>query len=397
MKSNPRRVLYVDTYRTIGGAQYSLFYMVTNLNPARYRPLVALVPRTPLQGHLAAAGIRSAPIPFNEGNYSMPSLKRPWAILKSVASVTHTVSSIVRLARRENIELIHANSVEAGVHALFAAMWLRLPCVVHARDSISPTVFTIRFLKLLLRYNRSILVFVSRALADYYGARKSSPYRYTTIHNGVDTAIFHLDREAKHRLVSELGLPQDCFLIGAVGLLLRFKGFALLLDAFALVAEQYPQARLLIVGDVPFRHLAGYKQELLDKVHQLGLEDKVVFTGFRDDMPTVMSALDLLVHCPTGFETFGRILIEAMSCSRPIVTVPMGGIPEVVSDGKNALLAPVGDSKAIAAAICRLLADPALAHRLGEAGRQTVEAHFSIQRSVAKVQQLYSSMLQESA
>jgi glycosyltransferase involved in cell wall biosynthesis len=106
-----------------------------------------------------------------------------------------------------------------------------------------------------------------------------------------------------------------------------------------------------------------------------------------------MAGLDVLAHCPIEPEAFGLVLIEAMACARPVVTVPSGGIREIVSDGVNGLLAPVGDSAGIASAICRLIQDPVLATRLGEAGRRTVQEQFSVERQGAQVQDIYAGLL----
>lgn len=386
-------MLYVDAYPKIGGGQQSLISLVSRISSSgRYLPLVACTATSPLRGRLSAIGVRSLGLPFNRYNYSLPKISSPASVIKSVISVVRVVRAIARLARREKIDLIHANSAVAGVHAVPAAMLLRVPCVVHARD-FNTSEWTNRLLKLLLRYRRSGVIFVSNALARHYGGPVRQSYRYRVIHNVVDTSIFRPDPQARERFLREWDLPADCFLIGAVGRIERWKGFGLVLEAFANVIARHPQARLVVVGDVVFDHLRGIKRELQSQAHRLHLDGKVIFTGFREDMPNVMASIDALAHCPIEPEAFGLILIEAMACARPIVTVPVGGIPEVVFDGVNGLLVPPGDVVKIAEALSRSIDDPALAGRLGESGRRIVEERFSATSQTAQVEHFYDVIM----
>ncbi len=388
-------MLYVDTYPKFGGGQQSLFRLVTRLSPGRYRALVALPRSSPLPPLLKTAGVASVLVPFSGSNNTLPSLHRPLSVARAVVSVARVVWVIGRLARREKVDLIHANSVVAGVHALPVAMMLRLPCVVHARD-FNTAPLTNRALRLMLRYRRSAVLFVSHALERFYHETSDSKHytrRHLVIHNGVDPREFRPDAQARDLLLKELGIDSECFVVGAVGRIERWKGFDLLVEAFALVVKEHQEARLVLVGDVVFNRLKNVKTELLEKVRTLGLQDKVIFTGFRDDMSTIMAGIDLLAHSPVEPEAFGLILIEAMACGRPIVSVPLGGIPEVVHDGENGLLAQVGDPASIAGNICRIINDPVLARRMGEAGRRMVEERFNIAHRVHDIEQLYDRML----
>ena len=391
-KSKIANVLFVDAYPKIGGGQQVLFSMTTRLNPERYRPLVALPPTNPLHDRLVEAGVRTVDLWFDESNYTMPSVRRPQSVLKSAASIVRVIRDIVKLARQEKSDIIHANSAVAGIHALPAAMLLGIPCVVHHHD-FNTSTFANKLLKVLMRYPRAGMIFVARVLAEHYGVGKNPSYPWRVIYNGVDTAVFRPDPEARAAFYRELGASPDHFWVGAVGRLERWKGFDILIDAFALVAAKHPNARLVIIGDVVFDHLKDVKTELQDQVKRLGLQDKVVFAGFRADMPTVMAAIDMLAHSPIDREGFPVTLLEAMAAARPIVTVPAGGTVEQVFNGKNGYLVPSRDRKAIAEAISHVIADPALARRLGETGRRLIEERFSVEAQAAQVEQLYDLLL----
>ncbi|MEO5952667.1 MAG: glycosyltransferase family 4 protein, partial [Chloroflexia bacterium] len=332
---------------------------------------------------------------FVESNYTMPSLLHPVTLLKAGVCIMRVIYQIVRLAHREHVDFIHANSAVAGVHSLPAAALLGLPCIVHAHD-FNTAERTNHLLTFMMRYKRSAMIFVSRALAEHYKAAQQN-YPYRVIHNAVDSDVYHPDANARSELLTEFGLPSDTFLIGAIGRLERWKGFDFVIRAFALVVSKHPQARLLIVGDVIFDNLKAYKQELKDLVDKLGLEDKVIFTGFRSDVSRVMSGIDLLAHCPVDREGFPMIMIEAMASARPIVTVPSGGTVEQVFDGVNGLIVPVRDVEATAEAVCRMMDDPQMAHRMGEAGLQMFLEELTVEKFASNIASFYNSFLRRDA
>lgn len=387
----PLKVLYVDAYPKLGGGQQVLYFMASRLDPNEYTSLVAMPPRNPLRERLRRAGVPTVDLDFVESNYTMPTLLKPLTLLNTAASMVRIISRIIRLARREKADFIHANSAVAGVHSLPAAAILGLPCIVHSHD-FNTAQLTNRLLTFMMRYKKSAMIFVSQALADHYGAAGQS-YPYSVIHNAVDSAMYHPEPGARAALLEELGLPQDCFLMGGIGRIERWKGFDLLIKAFSIVAARHPQARLVIVGDVIFEQMKGYKAELLDLVRELGIESRVTFTGFRSDIPHVMAGIDLLVHCPVDREGFPMIMIEAMACARPIVTVPSGGTVEQVFDGENGLLVPVGDVEATAQAASYLISHPELARRMGETGRRMFEESLTVEQFTAKIARFYSRLM----
>jgi glycosyltransferase involved in cell wall biosynthesis len=143
-----------------------------------------------------------------------------------------------------------------------------------------------------------------------------------------------------------------------------------------------PDATLLVVGE-------GSRREVLEALAvELGIADRVVFTGRRDDVPAVTAALDVAV-LPSYREALGLSVLEAMALSRPVVASEVGGIPEMIEDGITGLLVPPHDPAALAAAIVRLLRDHPLADTLGRAGHDLVHDRFCIERMVAAVEQIY--------
>src|SRR5262249_581198 len=136
---------------------------------------------------------------------------------------------------------------------------------------------------------------------------------------------------------------------------------------------------------------SGYLESLRQRTAELGLSDRVVFLGTRDDIPEVLAALDVLVHCPTAPEPFGRVLAEAMAVGCPVVAACCGGIPEVVDDGVTGLLVPPGDVMGFVSAIIPFLKQPALRKRFGQAGCRRAKALFGVEAHVLGVLDAYQA------
>lgn len=176
---------------------------------------------------------------------------------------------------------------------------------------------------------------------------------------------------------------EEGIIIGFAGRLVPQKDIKTLLRAFAFFREWHQlKARLVLVGMGPLE--AELKQFGAD----IGLEDDVVWAGFREDVPAVMHAFDVFV-LTSKHEGFGLVLVEAMAAGKPVVATRAGAIPEVVADGETGYLTDIGDSAAICAAFEKLL-DPALRQRLGEAGRRRTIERFSLDRMFAETDDLYA-------
>jgi glycosyltransferase involved in cell wall biosynthesis len=150
----------------------------------------------------------------------------------------------------------------------------------------------------------------------------------------------------------------------------------------------------LLVGDATFGE-KSFVDELKEMCRELGVAEKVVFTGFRDDVPVIMRSIDLLVHASTLPEPFGMVLIEAMAASRPVVATRAGGVQEIVDSGVTGILVPPGDEDAMARAIVEILSDGGLRQRMGEAGLRRVEERFSRDETTRGIEREMLAILEE--
>ena len=187
----------------------------------------------------------------------------------------------------------------------------------------------------------------------------------------------------------ELGIPDDAPVLLTVCRLFPAKGPGELVKAMPAVRKEHPTARLVIVGG---EMVSGFRAELETLAQEVGVEEGVVFTGRRDDVPRLMAAADMYAMPSLG-EPFGLVFLEAMAMRLPVVALDSGGTPEVVENGVTGLLSAAGDADGLTANLLQLLGDSALRAEMGARGRRRVEQRFTIGRLVADTAAVYRQLV----
>jgi glycosyltransferase involved in cell wall biosynthesis len=204
--------------------------------------------------------------------------------------------------------------------------------------------------------------------------------------NGIDLDRFRDPRDTG--LVRQsLGIPLDAPVIGTVGRVSEVKRQDLLIRAFRLVLSRVPDAQLLLVGDGP------WMGELRELTADLGLDDRVHFAGYQPRPEPYLQAMDVFALSSRS-EGMPLAVLEAWAAGLPVVATRVGGLPELIDDGRTGVLVDFGDEHALAGALCDLIADPEFSRRLGEAGRNRVESLFSLRRMADEYQRHYVELLE---
>jgi glycosyltransferase involved in cell wall biosynthesis len=282
-----------------------------------------------------------------------------------------------------NADVVHNHMYRAEVVGTQAAWALaaagrRRPLVVGTVHSSRVRSEEDRELLRRLTPKMDHLIAVSRASVRKLEDEGRVAAPISLIYNGVDLARYD-EPEVCCTLQAEYGIPAGAPVVGVVARLEPEKGHPTLLDAWPLVLASVPNAHLLIVGE-------GSQREALEE--QAANLASVHFTGRRDDVPAVTAALDVAV-LPSYREAQGLSILEAMALARPVVASAVGGIPEMVEDGRTGLLVPPRDPEALAAAITRLLLDHPFADTLGKAGKDLVHERFCVELMVRAVESIY--------
>jgi glycosyltransferase involved in cell wall biosynthesis len=307
--------------------------------------------------------------------HGVPALMIDAGRLRQLRRFGRTVGALVRVARQTRAEVVIGwmakGQLYGGVAAAAArlpSVWLQpgVPFMLDPRDRAA-TLLPAR-----------LIVTPSRGVDA--AQRRLWPLRPTAVINpAVDAERFDAGRIGDQRATRRrLGLPEDGPIYGSVGRLDRWKGFHFLLDAVPEVAKSHPDATLVLVGG---RHDLNptYADELADQARRLGRDGRVLLVGQQSNPEDWMQAMDIFCHTSAN-EPFGLVVIEAMALGKAVVASAEGGPTEVITPGVDGLLWPHGDTRALAAAIVRLLDDEQLRVSLGQAARRRAQ-DFGVRRS----------------
>jgi len=383
----PRKVLHIITRLIVGGAQENTLLSVEGLDrmPEFEVTLVTGIDRGP-EGDLLDRARRTTRLVIVD---ELGRAISPWADF--VAFV-----KLYRLIRRGRYEIVHTHSSKAGVLGRIAAWLAGTPIIVHTLHSLVFHDYQPRWLnrtwwaiKKLCAPITDHYISVSRIIAERAIAEGIAPAsRFTTIYSGMELDWFLNAKADPLAVRREFGIAPDAPVVGKIARLFPLKGHDQLFDAIPAVVAACPRVRFLLIGD-------GILQEHLRERARAGaFLDNVVFAGLipRERIPEMLSAMDVLVHTSLR-EGLARVLPQALAMGKPCVSFDLDGAPEVVIPEKTGYLVKAGDSRGLAEAIARLLADPELRRRMGENGRRHVDPAFRAETMAEEIAKVYRQLL----
>jgi phosphatidylinositol alpha-mannosyltransferase len=388
----PVKILYLQSTSEIGGSDITLLRTLEVLDKKQFEPHVVLPHEGPLMEAFRKAGCRVHILPSMR---KLTSRKGIGYLLLYLIGYFAAVLQLVRLIRREGINLVHSNTIH-NLYGFMAALLSRRPHVWHVREIVVQSRLMRSLETYFVRRFSSRFIVMSDAIAEAFKLTDGSfPPNLSKLYDGIDLEEYH-PRVSGDRIRKELGLSDDTPLVGIVCRLDPWKGLDVFLKAAALIHQKRPDARFLICGGEIDGH-EGYEASLRRQVEALGLDrGAVFFTGWRyrhRDIPEVYGAMDVSVQCPVYPEPYGLANIEAMSCGIPVVAIAQGGPMELCVHGETAILVPPNAPSAVAEAVFSLLKDPARAQAMGTAGRQRVEKFFDRRQCVKALEALCGEVL----
>jgi glycosyltransferase involved in cell wall biosynthesis len=364
-------VLFIHGITEIGGAERELLVIVDRLPRCGFHPLVVCPGIGPLTEELAQRNVevRFAPMPPWRKLFAYP--KRPAAV--------RALRDVIAAVRPG---LIHVNDIWWVPQALRAVAGVRIPIVAHVRQEIEPPKVR--------RYELDkvdLVLPMSRQIRQSLEKGGVLPERLKVLHSGVDLGAVP-DHEDGLEIRRRFDIPADALVLGTVANLFARKGYDIMLRALPEIVATFPQVYYLIVGTGD----AAYETRLRTMVRDLELERHVRFAGFQASVYPYLAAMDVYVH-PALMEGFGIAVLEAMAMRKPVVATTAGGLSEVAQDGDTGILVPPGDPDALARAVLLLLQDPTRCRKLGEAGRDRVEALFTVDAMMDNLAAGYRALL----
>jgi glycosyltransferase involved in cell wall biosynthesis len=289
-----------------------------------------------------------------------------------------------RALREIGPDIVHSHGHFAGVLGRAAAWWAGVPIAVHHMHTIDTTLHgRHRRLERLLAGVTWRVLCCSRAVAAHAGDDLGVPESLLLIvPNGIDPA----PASSADTALAEIGRPAPP-IVGCLGSLTPHKGQAVLLRSLEHLPPDRPLPTIVFIGDGPER------SALESLAAALRRRARVLFLGERHDARSLLPAFDLLVVPSVAREGFGLAAIEAMDAGIPVVASRVGGLPEVVEDGRTGILVPPGDPAALADAVTRLLDRPETRRSLGAEGHRRVERRFRAAAMARRVEDLYEEAI----
>jgi glycosyltransferase involved in cell wall biosynthesis len=370
------RIAHILPWTTVGGTEISTLRIARGLTGPDYQHIAFCSEEaTSVESFFRAAGFPTATYRSVELSF-----RRPGPFLKASLH-------LARELRLQRIDLVHCSDLMGGLRAAPGARLARIPVVCHVRNPHPDLPRRDR--PPLYAVNR--FIFVSHHTWDTFACRVPLR-RGSVVYDGIATTSFDRD-VARQRLRAEFSIPPTTQLVGMVGRLASQKDYPTLIKAAVRVLQIHPGVRFLVVGDhrttEAFREYYRTLEDLLDAQR---IRQHFIFTGFREDIPQILSALDVFVLA-SHFEGFPLVILEAMAQQTPVIATAVGGVPEVVQDGCTGLLHRHEDDADLASKILALLSDEVLRQRLGHAAHQLVQDQFTLPRFVAGIAGTYRSTL----
>lgn len=367
-----RRILYVITKSSWGGAQRYVFDMAVGAQGAGYEVLVATGGEGELVERLAAEGINVR---------VLSKLKRDIDLFAEI-STAFMLSKVIREFRPD---VLHGNSSKSGL-AMFVARLLFVPRIIFtshgwAFNEDRPNwqksiIWFFHFLTILFSH---ITICVSKAIQKDTENMPLSKKHTVVIHNGVEEHTLLSRKDARLMLAPHVSFP---LWIGTIAELHPTKQLPILIRAFAQIAEQHADAMLMIMGE-------GQERVALETlVRDLALEDRIRLRGHVAQAASYLCALDLFV-LPSRSEALAYVLLEAGLAELPVIASNVGGIPEIIIENETGVLVPSGDVDALASSMNHLLSDPIERRRLASAHKERVVRHFRTKDMVERTLALY--------
>lgn len=298
-----------------------------------------------------------------------------------------TLIDILKIIRKEKINIIHAHGYGSANFGRLIKLFNKIPVIVHAHDDDRNYPFHQKFADYLLRNLTDQAIAISEAVkVSCVNKRNISEEKLIVLHNGIPLEDFAVPDESRiQKERNRLGIKRESNVIGTVARLREEKGVKYLIQSAVKILDAFPDAVFLIVGDGPLR------KELVNLAKKLGLEYKVVFAGFCEDIPSILSIIDI-VAVPSISEGLGIAVLEAMAMGKPIVATSVGGIIEILKDGETGLLIPPKNPSILADKIIYLINNKNEARRIGLNAKEESKIHDNIAH-VQKLGQIYYELI----
>ena len=363
----PLRILHTEWSMGWGGQEHRILLECRKMEERGHRTLIACQPGSGILERARARGLRTEEVVIR-GGFDPRAIAALW-----------------RIIRRERIQVVNTHSGKDSWAAGFAAKLARADLLVRSRHIALP--ISNNPLNFVYRMTDGIIT-TGEAVRDMMIHRNGmDPGKILSIPTGVSLARFDPSRADGSRIRAEFGIPAGVPVVSMVAVFRAMKRHDVLLQAAVRLVREHPGIRFLLVGEGPGR--AGIEQA----IRSSGLAGACLLTGHREDVPDLLAASDIVV-LTSDLEGVPQSLSQAMAMARPVVAAAVGGIPELVIDGRTGLIAEAGNADSFARQMSRLAGDPALRATLGDAAREHVLQGYTDDIMARRTEEFYGRLLE---
>ncbi len=366
------RVGVLCAISSLGGAEFSLLELVTHLRNA-YEFHLIVPGEGPLRESAELAGAKVWVLPWPEalvGAGETAQFASATRMLRSAACLPGFTRRLSKLLDEIRPSALITNAVKAHVLGSLTRKRKDVPLIWYMRDGLENRLLSRKLLALRSRHC-DLAVCISGYVAAQFREFVSASVPTSVIYNIVDLSRFRPSALPPADLCKQ---PDEVW-FGIVGAITPLKGHDIFLDAAESVLRKLPSAIFAIVGNNPYVTESGlrYEERLRQRVQNSLLRDRVKFVGFRNDVPGILSQLDILVQSNRGPEGLGRSVLEAMACSVPVIAVNKWGPAELIQNGQTGLLFAPLDTKQLASHMLRLGEDESMRKTMGQRGHEWIQ------------------------
>lgn len=354
------RIAFIDKQRSWTGQTKRTLLAAGSLDRKSFEPIAVCQP-----GSVLAEKLRQLDIPVFE--IRMDGISQFRAVLK-----------VKRILTSNKIDIVDTHGYRDHIISIFAARLFRKKAVLRTKHNAVPLKSGL-FSRFVYNTLTTRVIAISEHIRQVLIESGMRPENVTTIHSSVDVEKFS-PREKSPAVLQEFGLARQTQVLGMVARIHQNKGYTYLLDAMPSIMRTGIDRKLLIIGKG--------SDKLMDRLKELNIERHVIAPGFREDVPEVLSVVDVFV-LPSLREGLGTAILEAMAMGKPIISTRVGGIPEAVQHEVNGLLVPPSDTPALAEAVIELLADEEKRLSMGRHSRKIAENRFSHTKMISEIQSLF--------
>lgn len=379
-----KNVLQLITKLEIGGAQKHTIHTVEKLDKTKFNVFLVSSKDGPLNDYVRILH----DVTFIE----LSELRREISLFNDIK----VIFKLVKILKECKIDIIHTNSSKAGIVGRIAAKIARIPVIIHTIHGFGFHDYQPRILKQFYvtlerftsQYTDQLIAVSSFTIKKGLAYKIGTEDKYITIHSGIVIEAFSNVKVQRESLKESLGIRDDETVIGCVGNFKPQKNPLDFVKMANIVVEEFPKTKYLLIGDGELR------KEIQELIEEYQLQEYVILTGWRDDIPELMTIIDILV-LPSLWEGLPQVFPQAMASGKPIVAINVDGAPEAIEHEVTGYLVNPNDYKKLAFYVQKLVGNPDLAKQMGMKGKDKVYPAFCVNKMVADISILYDEMIKK--